>query len=84
MTIFSLVETMSGGSRMSCLITMSQKELHRLELIQQIRARRLTVVEAAGLLGLSRSQAHVRFALPTLSKLFAYALGVLPTYSEKA
>ena len=43
---------------MSCLIVMSQKELHRLELIRQIRARRLTVVEAAGLLGLSRSQVH--------------------------
>ncbi|XNO40760.1 hypothetical protein ACL2DZ_00500 (plasmid) [Sinorhizobium meliloti] len=32
---------------MSCLITMSQKELHRLELIQRIRGRSLTVVEAA-------------------------------------
>ncbi len=32
---------------MSCLITMSQKELHRLELIQQFRGRSLTVVEAA-------------------------------------
>jgi transposase len=43
---------------MPCLITMSQKELHRLELIQQIRGRSLTVVEAAALLGLSRSQVH--------------------------
>jgi transposase len=43
---------------MSCLIVMSQKELHRLELIQRIRGRRLTVVEAAKLLGLSRSQVH--------------------------
>ena len=43
---------------MSCLITMSQKELHRLELIQQVRGRSLTVVEAAALLGLSRSQVH--------------------------
>ncbi|AMS45042.1 transposase [Aminobacter aminovorans] len=42
---------------MSCLIVMS-KELHRLELIQRIRGRRLTVVEAAKLLGLSRSQVH--------------------------
>ena len=32
---------------MSCLITMSQKELHRLELIQRIRGGSLTVVEAA-------------------------------------
>lgn len=43
---------------MSCLITMSQKELHRLELIQRIRGRSLTVVEAAALLRLSRSQVH--------------------------
>jgi len=41
---------------MSCLITMSQKELHRLELIQKIRDERLTVVEAAERLDLSRSQ----------------------------
>jgi len=43
---------------MSCLITMSQKELHRLELIQRIRGRSLSVVEAAALLRLSRSQVH--------------------------
>ncbi len=43
---------------MSCLITMSQKELHRLELIQRVRGRSLTVVEAAALLRLSRSQVH--------------------------
>lgn len=43
---------------MSCLITMSQKELHRLELIQRIRGRRLSVVQAAELLRLSRSQVH--------------------------
>ncbi|MCA1371606.1 ISNCY family transposase [Bradyrhizobium sp. BRP14] len=43
---------------MSCLITMSQKELHRLELIQRIRGRSLTVIEAAALLRLSRSQVH--------------------------
>ncbi len=43
---------------MSCLITMSQMELHRLELIQRIRGRSLTVVEAAALLRLSRSQVH--------------------------
>jgi hypothetical protein len=43
---------------MSCLITMSQKELHRLELIQRIRGGSLTVVEAAALLRLSRSQVH--------------------------
>ncbi|SEI21037.1 hypothetical protein SAMN05216228_106018 [Rhizobium tibeticum] len=36
---------------MSCLITMSQKELHRLEVIQKIRDERLSVVQAAELLG---------------------------------
>ncbi|MEK1874327.1 MAG: helix-turn-helix domain-containing protein, partial [Rhizobium altiplani] len=43
---------------MSCLITMSQKELHRLEVIQKIRDRRLSVIQAAELLDLSRSQVH--------------------------
>ncbi|MFS2180618.1 helix-turn-helix domain-containing protein, partial [Rhizobium pisi] len=43
---------------MSCLITMSQKELHRLEVIQKIRDERLSVVQAAELLALSRSQVH--------------------------
>ncbi len=43
---------------MSCLITMSQRELHRLEVVQKIRDRRLSVVQAAELLGLSRSQMH--------------------------
>jgi len=43
---------------MSCLITMSQKELHRLEVIQKINDRRLSVVQAAELLDLSRSQVH--------------------------
>ncbi len=43
---------------MSSLITMSQKELHRLEVIQKINDRRLSVVLAAELLGLSRSQMH--------------------------
>lgn len=43
---------------MSCLIIMSQKELHRLEVVQKIRERRLSVVQAAELLGLSRSQVH--------------------------
>ena len=43
---------------MSCLIVMSQKELHRLELIQRIRGGSLSVVEAAELLRLSRSQVH--------------------------
>jgi transposase len=40
------------------LITMSQKELNRLEAIQKIRDRRLSVVDAARLLSLSRSQVH--------------------------
>ncbi|MFB2603172.1 ISNCY-like element ISRel10 family transposase, partial [Rhizobium phaseoli] len=43
---------------MSFMITMSQKELHRLELIQKIRDERLSVVQAAERLDLSRSQVH--------------------------
>lgn len=43
---------------MSCLITMSQKELNRLEVIQKIRDHRLSVVHATTLLDLSRSQIH--------------------------
>jgi len=43
---------------MSCLITMSQKELNRLKIIQQIKDDLLSVVQAAALLGLSRSQMH--------------------------
>ncbi|MBY5454312.1 helix-turn-helix domain-containing protein, partial [Rhizobium leguminosarum] len=43
---------------MSFMITMSQKELHRLEVTQKIRDERLSVVRAAELLGLSRSQMH--------------------------
>jgi hypothetical protein len=43
---------------MSLLITMSQKELHRLEVIQKIRDNRLGVVQGAELLDLSRSQVH--------------------------
>ena len=43
---------------MSWVFTMSQKELHRLEVIQKIRDQRLCVVQAAELLGLSRSQVH--------------------------
>lgn len=40
---------------MSCLITMSQKELNRLEAVQKIKDRRLSVIRAAEMLGLSRS-----------------------------
>ncbi|WP_208247849.1 ISNCY family transposase (plasmid) [Rhizobium sp. T1470] len=43
---------------MSFMITMSQKELHRLEVIQKIRDERLSVVQAAKQLDLSRSQVH--------------------------
>ena len=43
---------------MSCLITMSQKELHRLEVIQKINDRRLSVVQAAELLGLPTRHYH--------------------------
>jgi predicted transcriptional regulator len=60
MTTFSLVETMRGGSChvLSCSITMSQKELHCLVVVQKIHDRRLSVVQAAEMLGLSRSQVH--------------------------
>lgn len=40
------------------LITMSQNELNRLEAIQKIRAHRLSVIQAADLLNISRSQVH--------------------------
>ncbi len=40
------------------LITMSQKELNRLEALQKIRDNRLSVVDAARLLNVSRSQVH--------------------------
>ena len=40
------------------LITMSQHEPNRLEAIQKIRDSRLSVVDAARLLNLSRSQVH--------------------------
>jgi transposase len=43
---------------MPCLITLSQKELHRLEAIQKIRDHRLSVVQTADVLHLSRSQVH--------------------------
>ena len=57
---------------MSFTITMSQKELHRLEVIQKINDRRLSVVQAAELLEhfrfnrghilLLRSSLHIRAA----------------------
>lgn len=43
---------------MRFLTTLSNKELKRLEAIQSIRDRRLSVVHAAELLGVSRSQVH--------------------------
>jgi len=43
---------------MPCLVTLSQNELHRLEAVQKIRERRLSVVQAAELLRLSRAQVH--------------------------
>jgi transposase len=43
---------------MPCLVTLSQNELRRLEVVQKIRERRLTVTQAAELLHLSRSQVH--------------------------
>jgi hypothetical protein len=43
---------------MPCLITMSQKELHRLEAVQKVRDDRLSVSNAARLLSISRSHMH--------------------------
>jgi hypothetical protein len=43
---------------MPCFITLPQKELQGLEAIQKIRDHRLSVVEAADILHLSRSQVH--------------------------
>ena len=40
------------------LITMSQNELNRLEAMQKIRTNRLSVIQAADLLHISRSQVH--------------------------
>jgi hypothetical protein len=44
---------------MSFMITMSQRDLHRFEVIQKIRDERTSVIQAAELLDLSRSQAIV-------------------------
>lgn len=43
---------------MPCLVTMSQKEFHRLEAVQKVRDRRLSVGNAAKLLSISRSHMH--------------------------
>jgi IS30 family transposase len=43
---------------MPCLVTLSQNELHRLGAIQKIHERRLSVIQAAELLRLSRAQVH--------------------------
>jgi IS30 family transposase len=43
---------------MPCLVTMSQKELHRLEAVQKVKDDRLTVSTAAKLLSISRSHMH--------------------------
>jgi transposase len=43
---------------MPCLVTMSQKELHRLEAVQKVRDRRLSVSNAAKILSISRSHMH--------------------------
>ena len=48
---------------MSCLITMSQKELHRLEVIQKIRDDRLSVVQAAEQLDLSQRKRLLKLSL---------------------
>ena len=40
------------------LVTMSQKELHRLEAVQKVKDDRMTVVAAARLLSISRSHMH--------------------------
>lgn len=43
---------------MRSLITMSDKELSGLEALQRVRDRRLSLVHAAAILGISRSQVH--------------------------
>ena len=43
---------------MPCLVTMSQKELHRLEAVQKVKDHRLSVSNAARLLSISRSHMH--------------------------
>lgn len=43
---------------MPCLVTMSQKELHRLEAVQKVKDDRLSVSAAARLLSISRSHMH--------------------------
>lgn len=43
---------------MPCLVTLSQEELHRLEAIEKIREKRISVVQAADLLHLSRIEVH--------------------------
>lgn len=43
---------------MPCLVTMSQKEFHRLEAVQKVRDGRLSVSNAAKLLSISRSHMH--------------------------
>lgn len=43
---------------MRVLTTLSDKELNRLEAIQKVRDRRLSVIHAAEILGISRSQVH--------------------------
>jgi hypothetical protein len=72
---------------MPCLITMSQPELHRLEAVQKIRERRLTVARTAELLHLSRSQVHRLFRpMIAMAQTGLYqgsadgpATGVIPT-----
>jgi transposase len=46
------------GAIMPCLVTLSYKELHRLEAVRKIRERRLSVTQAVEVLHLSRSQVH--------------------------
>lgn len=56
MTTSSLVETRSDRSRHVLFdhhVAERTKELHRLEVVQKIRGQRLSVVQAAELLGLS-------------------------------
>ena len=52
---------------MSFMITMSQKELHRLEVVQKIRDRRLSVVQAAEVLALWRSREQPVFGTQALA-----------------
>jgi len=58
--IHPVVRSVDCGAAMPCLVAMSQKELHRLEAVQKVRDRRLSVSNAAKILSICRSHAAAR------------------------